>query len=113
MKQEKEYKKYVKREVWNDFEKFCKINSTDGYSKSVLTSAKQIMKKLMQHEGNGSKLKKLTPKKAWEEGLGDEHSAMSASITAVTVAQFSPRGEEFKRWCIKKDIVMVDWGEKK
>jgi hypothetical protein len=75
----------------------------DSYGKSVVDTAIFIMKMLMN--------KKLTPKEAWDMGHKEYpvHSIMSASCCALIIANLSPRGNEFKKWCIKDDVVMVNW----
>ena len=111
------YKEYVKPELIEEFEKHCKINSLDFYSSGCITSAHIIMRVLMEHthviknERYGTIMhKKVSPKEAWESGMRNMgHSGASASMVAMIVARFSPRGEEFKEWCKKDDVVMVKW----
>ena len=109
----KDYKKYVKKELWKQFEKQCKVNSLDFYSSGIVTSTHIVMENLMAHTFKGVwKKKKVSVKEAWEEGIKNHgHSGMSAAITATIIAKYSPRGEEFKKWCIKDNVVMVDWSE--
>jgi hypothetical protein len=97
-----EYRKYVKKKLWKQFEKDCKINSMDFYGSGVITTAHIVMKAL--HEGD-------SPKQAWASGMEQSpgHSGMSAAMVAVVVAKYSPRGGEFKKWCKKTDQVMVNW----
>ena len=71
-----------------------------------------IMEDLMGHTYKGVwKLSKDTPKEAWDSGMKqtDYHSGASASMCATIIARYSPRGEEFVRWCKKDDVVMVKW----
>ena len=112
---EKSYKDYVKPELIKKFEKLCEINSKDFYSCGTILTAHLVMEALMQHTFKGIwKKDKATSKEAWEDALKqtDYHSGMSAAITATMIAKFSPRGEEFKNWCIKDDVVMVGWEKK-
>ena len=80
--------------------------NTDFYGGSIVNTAIFVMKKLMD--------KKFTPKQAWKEGMEkyNGHSGMSAAYTATMVVNLSPRGEEFKNWCIKDNVVWVDWKDK-
>ena len=67
-----------------------------------ITSLHNILRDLMVHKATGwYKGKKMTPKEAWDDGLDDGHSGMSAAYVALAVYNFSPRGEEFKKWCMK------------
>lgn len=111
----KDYQRYVKKGLWKDFEKMCKINSTDFYSSGCVTSTHIILEKLSYLQKDDIlKRKKMSCKEAWELGIKNYgHSGMSAAITATIVYKYSPRGEEFKKWCKKNDIVMVDWGDDK
>ena len=106
------YEHYVKPELLVDFKESCHVNSTDFYSSGCVTTAHIVMKDLMQHELEGIwKGDKLTPKECWENGMRGNpgHSGASAAMTAIMIAKFSPRGEEFKKWCIKDDVVWVKW----
>ncbi len=105
------YKQYVKKDLWKDFVKMCRINSRDFYSAGCVTTAHLVMKDLMKHTYKGVwKERKVIPKVAWNDAMRQSsHSGMSAAITATIIAKFSPRGKEFRDWCIKEDIVMVDW----
>ena len=119
MTTEKEYKKYVKKELWTKFKKHCELNSLDFYSSGCILTAHLVMEYLMQHEPYGEvgeiRADKVTPKEAWERAIEQTsyHSGMSAAMTATIIAKYSPRGDEFKKWCIKDDVVMVNWGNKK
>ncbi len=110
----KDYEKYVKKELWKKFEQMCKKNCLNFYSCSCVFSAHLVMEKLSYPQKKDViKHKKMSCKEAWEEGIsGHGHSGMSAAITATVIAKYSPRGDEFKKWCIKDNIVMVDWEEK-
>lgn len=105
------YKNYVKPELIKDFEKHCKINCLDFYGCGCVLTAHLVMGDLMQHTFKGVWTeKKVTPKEAWEDAMDcSDHSGMSAAMTAATIAKFSPRGKEFKEWCIKDEPVMVNW----
>lgn len=106
------YKDYVKEELWKDFVKQCKSNCLDFYSCGVVLSAHIVLEHLMKHTYKGVwKGDKETPKETWEGAMEqtDFHSGASASMVAIMVARYSPRGEEFKKWCKKDDIVMVKW----
>ena len=96
---------------WKEYEKYCEINSKDFYSSGIIASAHLIMEKLSYpQKGDILKHKKMSCKEAWECGIkGPGHSGMSAAAVAITIFNFSPRGEEFRKWCKKEDIVMVDW----
>ncbi len=110
------YKEYVKPELIKEFEKHCKANSLDFYSNGCILTAHMVMEKLMQHKSNSiCKRDKVTPKEAWEDTMKqtDYHSGMSAAFTATVIAKYSLRGEEFKKWCVESDAVMVDWSVKK
>ncbi len=74
----------------------------DSYGASVMDTAYYIMKELS---------KGATPKEAHDKGFKDDntHSGMSAAYVAVTVARYSPRGEEWKSWARNGDKFMVDW----
>ena len=112
----KDYKKYVKKKLWREFKKMCKNNSLDFYSSGCVLTAHLVMQDLMAHTFKGVwKMKKITPKEAWESAMKqtDYHSGMSAAVTATIIERYSPRGEEFKKWCIKDDVVMVNWKEDK
>ena len=112
----KDYQKYVKKELWKEFEKQCKKNSLDFYSCGCILTAHLVMEDLVGHKLKGiCKEKKVTPKEAWESAMSqtDYHSGFSAAITATIIAKYSPRGDEFKNWCKKDDIVMVNWDKKK
>lgn len=112
----KDYKKYVKKELWKDFEKHCKINSLDFYSCGCILSAHLVMQNLSYPQKDDIvKHKKMSCKESWEAGIKEVgHSGMSAAATAIIIARYSPRGNEFKKWCEKNDIVMVNWkGSKK
>ncbi len=100
-----DYKKYVKKGLWTKFSKFCEMNSKDFYSSGIMTTAHMVMEYLA--EGN-------SPKESWKRGMENNpgHSGMSAAATAVTIANYSIKGDEFKEWCKKEDIVMVNWGDK-
>jgi len=100
---EKEYKKYVKKELLKEFEKNCKINSLDFYGCSCVLTAHLVMSDLMRHEKHkDSDLSetKVTPEEAWKSAMEQTpyHSGFSAGCTAQTIIHFSPRGEEFKKW---------------
>lgn len=115
MHEEPTYKDYVKPELIKKFERVCKLNSTDSYSSGIMTTAHIIMENLMSHTYDKIwKKKKPTPKQSWELGMqqNPHHSGMSASMVAVIVYEFSPRGEEFRKWCMKDDVVMVNWKER-
>lgn len=111
------YKNYVKPELIKEFEKMCRKNSLDFYSSGCMTSAHIIMHDLMKHTHvienkmyGRIEHKKVSPKEAWESGMRNTgHSGASAAMTALTVAKFSLRGDEFKEWCKKENIVMVKW----
>ena len=110
--EEPTYKNYVKPELIKEFEKMCESNSKDFYSSGCVTTAHIVMNDLMAHTYKGVwKHKKIGPKDAWQGAMNSHpgHSGMSAAITATIIAKYSPRGEEFKKWCIKTDAVMVDW----
>jgi hypothetical protein len=104
MTKQKDYsdcKNYVKLDLLADFKKMCEINSKDFYSCGCVQSAHLCMIQLVKGD---------TPKEAWEHCMKDAgHSGMSAAITATIIAKYSLRGDEFKKWCIKDDVVMVDW----
>ena len=109
-----ELKEYVKPNLVKKFEKFCEKNSKDFYSCGCILTAHIVMKALMRHKDKEIGLFKpikLTPKESWEKGMRvcPEHSGASAAVTATIIARYSPRGEEFKKWCIKDDVVMVNW----
>ena len=115
-----EYKNYVKPELYDEFVEACKKNSLDFYSCGCILTAHLVLEGLMQHKiKNYSPVKdtekKLTPKEAWESAMNQTryHSGYSAAMTATMIAHFSPRGPEFKKWCIKDDVVMVNWDGKK
>ena len=94
---------YIKKGLEKQFKEQCNKNK-DAYGKSVIDTAKVIMERLMD--------KMATPKSAWYYGLKQfphTHSIMSAAYVAITIAQYSPRGDEFKRWCKKDDVVNVNW----
>ena len=116
MSDEPTYKDYVKEYSIKDFEKACKTNCLNFYSTGMILTTHLVLQDLMQHTYKGVwKEKKCTPKEAWESAFQqfNGHSGMSAAITATIIAQYSPRGEEFKKWCIKDNVVMVNWkGEK-
>lgn len=106
------YRDYVKRGMQKKFVELCHNNSLDFYSCGCILTAHLVLKSLMVHTFQGVwKEKKCTPKQAWEGVMKqhDYHSGASAAGTAVIIAQYSPRGEEFKRWCKKSGAVMVDW----
>jgi hypothetical protein len=111
-----DYKKYVVPKLHKDFIKMCKINSTDFYGSGIVTTAHLIMEDLMSHipdidDKHSLVEKKCSIKEAWENGMEQMpiHSGMSAAITATIIAKYSPRGEEFKKWCIKNNVVDVKW----
>ena len=111
-----ELNEYVKPELVKEFKKLCAMNSTDSYSSGCITSALTTMEELMEHKFKSKwKTKKCTPKEAWDAGMNavPGHSCMSAAGTATIIAKYSPRGKEFKNWCKKNDIVMVNWNGKK
>ena len=92
----------IKKGLVNQFQKQCDKNK-DSYGKSVMDTAKFIMDRLVD--------KKITPKRAWNMGMKKfpVHSGMSAAYVAVMIFQYSPRGEEFKKWCKDNNIVEVNW----
>ena len=98
-----EYKKYVKKEYHKEFIKICEKNSHDFYSCGCILTAHLVLQNLMEDN--------TTPKQAWNNAMEQTpyHSGMSASMVAIMVAKYSPRGDEFKKWCKKDDVVMVDW----
>lgn len=111
-----EYKEYVKLGLIKEFEKMCKKNSLDFYSSGCVLTAHLVMEDLMKHKVKGElKEKKVSVEEAWFDAMDQNgyHSGMSAAITATIIARFSPRGEEFKRWCKKNDVVMVNWDNEK
>ena len=102
---EKEYKKYIKKELWGEFKKHCEVNSLDFYGCGCVLTAHLVMKDLMGHETDDEvKQDKVTPKEAWESAMEQTpyHSGFSAGCTAQTIIHFSPRGEEFQKWWNKK-----------
>jgi len=105
------YKDYIKKELFRDFVKTCNANSKDFYGSGCISTAHCVMESLMAHTYKDVwKEPKVTPKEAWDKAMETSgHSGMSAAITATIIARFSPRGEEFKKWCIKDDVVMVNW----
>lgn len=112
MKDEYTYKNYVKKNLIKQFEKQCKKNCLDFYSCGCILTAHLVMKDLMQHkEKDPICKKKINPKEAWEHSMKETpyHSGMSAAMTAVMIAKYSLRGDEFREWCIKDDVVMVKW----
>jgi hypothetical protein len=112
----KKYTKYVKKGLENKFAEMCKMNSLDFYSCGCVLTAHLVMEKLMQHAEKGVfHYEKVNPKEAWEHAMRQTpyHSGMSAAMTATIIARYSPRGEEFKEWCIKDEVVMVNWGDSK
>ncbi len=101
MTTEKEYKKYVKKELWTKFKKHCEANSLDFYGCGCVLTAHLVMEDLMQHEPDREvRAKKVTPKEAWASAMEQTpyHSGFSAGCTAQIIIHFSPRGEEFKKW---------------
>lgn len=111
-KEDPDYKDYVKPELIKDFEKSCKINSLDFYGCGCVLTAHIVMKRLMAHTFDKTwKERKCNPKTAWFEAMAvmSDHSGASAAMTAIMIARYSPRGEEFKRWCKKHDVVGVKW----
>ena len=109
---EKEYEKYVEKKLYKEFEKMCKINSLDFYSCGCILTAHLVLDYLMRHIDTGGVMEeKATPKEAWDDAMKqtDYHSGYSAAFTASIIARYSPRGEEFKKWCIKDNVVMVNW----
>ena len=103
---------YVKKGKWKKFTEVCEKNSLDFYSCGCILTAHLVMEKLMEHKERGPlKSKKSTPKEAWEYAMKQTpyHSGMSAAMTAIIIVEYSPRGEEFKEWCIKDDVVVVNW----
>lgn len=112
MQMRADFKSYVKPSLYKEFEKLCEANSKDFYSSGCITTAHIVMSDLMGHTFEGAfREKKVTPKEAWENGMEQcaGHSGMSAVMTATIIAKYSPRGDEFKNWCIKDNVVMVDW----
>jgi hypothetical protein len=106
------YKDYIKKELEKEFKEICHKNSLDFYSCGCLLTAHLVMNDLMAHTYEGVwKQDKCTPKEAWENAFKqfDGHSGMSAAMTATIIAKYSPRGEEFKAWCKKDEVVMVKW----
>ena len=90
----------------------CAINSKHFYSSGCVTTAHIVMSELMQHTFKAPfKQKKITPNEAWADGMKQNsgHSGMSAALTALIIAEYSPRGGEFKEWCMKNNVVWVDW----
>ncbi len=110
------YKDYVKKELWKDFVKMCKKNCLDFYSGGCTLTAHLVMEELMHHTYKSVwKDEKVSPKEAWENAMSQTnyHSEMSAAMAATIIARYSPRGEEFAKWCKKDDVVMVNWDKKK
>jgi len=109
------YHDYVKPNMAEHFKKKCHDNSEDFYSCGILLSAHLVLKNLMQHNFKGVwKGDKMSPKEAWEDGLKDVgHSGASASYVAIVVSHFSPRADEFVRWCMENAVVSVDWSKYK
>jgi len=108
------YRDYVKRGLHKKFVELCHNNSLDFYSCGCILTAHLVLKRLMSHTFQGFwKEKKYTPKQAWDDAMQqtDYHSGASAAGTAIMVAQYSPRGEEFKQWCKKSEVVMVKWDD--
>ena len=106
------YKDYVKKEMIEKFEKHCKVNCLDFYSCGCVLTAHLVLKDLMRHTFEGPiKEDKCSPKEAWDNAMEETpyHSGYSAGTTAIIVAVYSPRGDEFKEWCKKENIVMVKW----
>ena len=106
------YKDYVIEEKQKDFIKECETNSTDFYSCGCVFTSHLVLRSLMQHTYDSIwKRPKITPKKAWIKAMEETnyHSGASAAMTAIMIAKYSPRGNEFKDWCIKNEVVMVDW----
>lgn len=103
----KTYKDYVIKEKQKEFIEHCKDDSTDFYSCGIILTAHLVMGHLMEYLDE-------TPKEAWNKSMAQTpyHSGYSAAATAVVVAKYSLRGDEFKEWCIKDKVVMVEWGEK-
>ena len=109
--EEKEYKDYVKKELWKEFRSYCKKNSLDFYSCGVVLTAHLTMKYLTQHlhpfkvkRQIVMKYDKETPKEAWESAMKqtDYHSGFSAGCVARTIERYSPRGKEFFKWFKKE-----------
>jgi len=100
-KSEKDYQKYVKKELWKEFEKHCKVNSLDFYSCGCVLTAHLVMKDLMRHDTKEEvRQDKVTPEEAWKSAMEQTpyHSGFSAGCTAWVITRFSPRGEEFQKW---------------
>jgi len=92
---------YIKKGTEKNFQKVIDTNK-DFYGGGCVQTAITVMKSLMN--------KKLSVEECWHKALKNSgHSGMSAAITATIIAHYSPRGNEFKRWCIKNNEVMVDW----
>ena len=105
----KDYEKYVKEELWKDFEKSCKLNCLDFYSCGVVLSAHLVMKNLMQHKIKGITKKdelslELSLEEAWDSAMKETsyHSGNTAAMVAFMVYKYSTRGKEFKKWWNKR-----------
>ena len=106
------YKNYVTPKLQEQFVRDCFENCLDFYSCGCILTAHLVLQTLMQHTYKGVwKQKKVTPKEAWEDAMRETnyHSGASASMTAIMIARYSPRGDEFREWCKKDNPVMVKW----
>lgn len=109
----KEYQKYVKEELWKEFEKHCKTNSLEFYGCGCVLTAHLVMSNLVGDEGSTLKTVPLKPKDAWNRAMEQTpyHSGFSAGCTAQIVSQFCVKGEEFRKWW-NLDNQIRDEGEK-
>lgn len=106
------YHDYVKKDMLDKFVQECKCNSLDFYSCGCILTAHLVLQALMGHTFKGFwNQKRVTPKQAWESAIKETpyHSGASAAASAIIVARYSPRGEEFKQWCKKSQVVWVKW----
>ncbi len=106
----KDYEKYVKKELWIEFKKHCKVNSLDFYSCGCILTAHLVLEDLMRHiskKGSDCVGIKMSPKEAWDSAMTQTnyHSGFSAQCTAQIIIMFSPRGEEFKKWWKKENEI--------
>lgn len=109
----KDYERYVIKEKIPKFVEYCENNCLDFYSCGIITTLHLVLRNLMLHKEIGifTATEELTPEMAWKDAIEQTpyHSGASISIVAIAVAEFSIRGEEFKKWAKKDGGFQIKW----
>ena len=109
-----EFKKYVKKELWNEFEEICKKNSLDFYSCGVILTAHLVMHNMCQSKMWKSLVfQDESPQEAWESAMKSNpyHSGASASFACQMICKYCIKGDEFRKWAKKSGQFMIKWND--